>query len=213
MTVKGTDMTSTPDAPAPGSPDRVELPVIRLEDGRRRLHGAVWAGRLPPAAAAMPIRRSRLRRLIGTLIVVASSTLLLLITVGVVPLPRLSAGVRSAIGLVPLALLVALGLGPDAIERWWLRVRSGRLLRRWPAVTVFGVVADTRPGRDGFAVVAWHPRAHREHRYTRRAVVLRQIGAVPESAARAWHRQLEEINRRAAVELNDSYELVLSAQR
>jgi hypothetical protein len=62
---KRLETTNTPSTrtvtPAHGP---VELPIIRLE-GRRRLHGRAWAQPSAPAAAAMPIDRSRLTRLTG----------------------------------------------------------------------------------------------------------------------------------------------------
>ena len=207
-----TDMTNTsPTPPGVSSPDLVELPIVRLE-GRRRLHGAAWSGPFPAAAAAMPIDRSRLTRVIGTTIVGVGAALVLLPAAGVIPadLPGMSPIGRIVGGVVMLAVLAGVVAGRDGIDRWWLGVRSARAARRWPPVTVFGVVADRRPGHDGWAIVALHPQAHGRHHYTRRGVVLRELGAVSESEALAWHHRLEGVNQRAAARREDADRLVLS---
>lgn len=211
---KETDMTKPP-ATSSGacSHDPVELPIVRLE-GRRRLHGAAWAAPFPPAAAAMPIDRSRPTRLIGTTIVALGAGLVMLTTAGVIPahVSGLSLIGRIIGGAVTLMVLGAIALCRDGIDRWWLGVRSARAARRWPPVTVFGVLPNPRPGRERWAIVALHPQAHGRHHYTRRGVVLRELGPVSESDALEWHQQLQDINQLAATGRADTGQLLLTRQ-
>jgi len=209
-----TDM-SRPPATSSGasSHDPVELPIVRLE-GRRRLHGAAWAAPFPLTAAAMPIDRSRLTRRIGTTIVALGAGLVMLTAAGVIPahVSGLSLIGRIVGGAVTLMVLGAIALWRDGIDRWWLGVRSARAARRWPPVTVFGVLPNPRPGREGWAIVALHPQAHGRHHYTRRGVVLRELGPVSESDAREWHQQLQDINHLAATGRADTGQLLLTQQ-
>jgi len=181
---KRTDMSTRPNAAPRSKPalDVVELPVIRLEHRRRRLQGSAWAGAFPPAAAAMPIKRWRLTRAIAGAFLAGNVTLAVL--------HAGTAAFHIASLAVLLAVLLALIQAQDEIDRWWLGVRSARVARRWRPVTVFGVLADTRPG-------------------TRRGVVIRALGRVPDCEARRWHAQLTDINKRAAIGAEGNYRLVL----
>jgi len=200
---KRTDMSTRPNAAPRSKPalDVVELPVIRLEHRRRRLQGSAWAGAFPPAAAAMPIKRWRLTRAIAGAFLAGNVTLAVL--------HAGTAAFHIASLAVLLAVLLALIQAQDEIDRWWLGVRSARVARRWRPVTVFGVLADTRPGHDGWAIVALHLQEHGSRRYTRRGVVIRALGRVPDCEARRWHAQLTDINKRAAIGAEGNYRLVL----
>ena len=211
---KQTDTTNAPPTPTGASlDDSIELPIVRLE-GRRRLHGRAWAAPFPPAGAAMLIDRSRLTRRVGTTIVCLGAALVTVTAAGVVPAhtSRVSLTARIVGGAVTLSVLGAIALCRDGIDRWWLGVRSARAARRWPPVTVFGVLPDPRPGREGSAIVALHPEAHGRHHCTRRGVVLRELGPVSESDAAAWHQQLEDINQLAAGGQEDTDQLLLTRQ-
>ena len=138
----------------------------------------------------------------------------MLTVAGVIPahLSGLSLIERIVGGAVTLMVLGAIALCRDGIDRWWLGVRSARAARRWPPVTVFGVLPNPRPGRERWAIVALHPQAHGQHHYTRRGVVLRELGPVPESDALEWHQQLQDINQLAATGRADTGQLLLTQQ-
>jgi hypothetical protein len=162
----------------------------------------------------MPIDRSRLTRVIGTTVVLLGAALVMVTAEGVIPahVSGLSLIARIAGGAVTVMVLGAIVVCRDRFDRFWLAVRSARSARSWPPVTVFGVLPDRRPGREGSAIVALHPEAHGRHRYTRRGVVLRELGPVSDADAVAWHRQLEEINLLAATGREDTHQLLLRRQ-
>jgi hypothetical protein len=138
----------------------------------------------------------------------------MLTTAGVIPahVPGLSLIGRIVGGAMTLTVLGAIALCRNGIDRRWLAVRSARAARRWPPVTVFGVLPNPRPGQEGWAIVALHPHPHGQHHYMRRGVVLRELGPVSESDALEWHQQLQDINQRAANGRADTRRLLLTRQ-
>ena len=135
MGEKPTDMTRAPQAKSSIAPlGRVSLPVVRL-DGRRRLHGSVWAEPFPPAGAAMPIKRSRLTGMIGKTMAACGLAIVVLSGSGAIPtnLSKLSVAPRLTGAVVTSAAALAILLARDPIDRWWFGVASARMARRWPA--------------------------------------------------------------------------------